>query len=205
MWPAPSTRRFASKVAGWMTGALAFAVTDAGAGEFPSTAFSSSLSTLPEYVDEDALLFQFPQRAGVTSSRFFAFGLGSGEALGVAGNWRSQGFFLLSQPGTLFGSSLLQGGWGATWRGLRLGVAGRAARTHEETGYLYTFSDRFYGNQLRLDFDGTERTLWEGSFGLGLGGEQAEVDLALDMTSIQAELSYLHLDYGQPGGDTTLV
>ncbi|HZM17602.1 MAG TPA: hypothetical protein VFE28_16530 [Candidatus Krumholzibacteria bacterium] len=205
MWQSPGARRLASRVAGWMTGALAYAATDAGAGEFPITAFSSSLSTLPEYVDEEALLFQFPQRAGVTNTRLFAFGLGSREALGVAGNWGSHGFFLLSQQGTLFGSSLLQGGWGASWRGLRLGVAGRAARTHDEAGSLYTSQDPFYGNQLTVDFDGTERTLWEGSFGLGLGGKNAEVDLAVDVTSIQAELTYLHLDYGRPPADTTLV
>ena len=169
-------------------------------GDLPITAFSSSLDTPPAYVDSASLLFRFPQRAGTMSSQVFAFNLGSRSAVGAMGNTHGQGFFVLSQPEDLNSSSLFQAGWGGSWSFLRTGLAARATRRANEVTQLST-SDL----QSSVRFEGAEFTLWEGSFGIGLGGESAAVDLALDVQRFDSKLSYLSLDYGVPEGDTTLV
>ncbi len=187
---------------------LALAASAADAGEFPNTAFASSMTTRSEYVDEAALLFVFPERAGIAGSRILALDLGGSEALGAVGSARGHGFFLLSQRSSpLALSSLLQAGWGVAWHGMRLGVAGRAARSQEESGRLFAYYNPVPGqpDEYDLGFDGYERTLWEGALGLGCGGERVELDVAVDVHAIDAQLTFLDLQYGSPFADTTLV
>ncbi len=183
---------------------LATAGFTAHAGQFPQSALSLGMATRPEYVDPATLLFVFPQLAGITDSQIFALGLGTGEGLGVVGQTRGHGFFLLSQP-TNLGTSLFQAGWGGSWRGFRAGVAGRAARAVDERGELYIEDNPFTPDDGRIRFDGVERTLWQGSAGLGFSADHIELDLDMDVHQVDAQLTYLDLGFGTPFADTALV
>ena len=176
----------------------------ARAQQFPPSALSLGMATRPEYVDPATLLFVFPQRAGISDSQIFALGLGMSEALGVIGQTRGHGFFLLSQP-TSDNSSLFQAGWGGSLGGLRAGVAGRAARAVDERGDLFIYDDPFIPNDGRLFFDGAERTLWQGSAGLGFSTDHVDVDLDMDVHQVDAQLTFLELEFGSPSADTALV
>ncbi len=165
-------------------------------GGYPITAFSTSLRLAPELVDETSLLYQLPQRAGLAGSQVFAvnnfyffpyygslgglfepFPYSSVPTLGVLGHTHGQSLFLLTQPSLFYSeSTMIQVGWGASWSGLRLGLAARNDRHESET--LYSLSRQGHEN---LDTSSTKNELWEGSIGLGVGGDRFGVDVAVDL------------------------
>lgn len=172
----------------------------ARAVEFPVSAYAASLDTPPELVDPLSLLFRMPQRAALTESQIFVFTGSSDEALGAIGNTHGQGFFLLAQPHVNPPGSTFHAGWGGNLSALRLGLAGRASRRQEESLRMTTREAEFSG-----DYEGAERTLWEGSIGLGVGRERFEVDATIDATRLDAKESFVFLEANQPYADTTLV
>ena len=179
---------------------LALGCRGAAAVEFPVSAYAASLDTPPELIDPLSLLFRLPQRAALTETQIFVFTTSSDEALGALGNTHGQGFFVLAQPHDNPPGSTFHAGWGGGLGALRLGLAGRASRRQEETLRMTTLDAEFQG-----DYEGAERTLWEGSAGLGIGRDRFEVDVAIDATRLDATESYVYLQANVPYADTTLV
>ncbi len=154
----------------------------------------------PELVDESSLLFQLPQRAGLTETRIFAYSTSFSAyappgfyvpgfsvytdtpAIGVVGHSGAHGVFLLAQPSVLYSNNaLLQLGWGASWSWLRVGLAARHERNNSE--YSEVRSSPRPGDTAYTTEYGTSITAedWEGSIGLGVGSEEFDLDVALDL------------------------
>ena len=187
------------------------------AGNYPMSAFSSSLRMPPELVDESSLLFQLPQQAGSNGTRIFAYNAGFSAyaplgfyvpefspyytdtpAMGVVGHTGAHGVFLLAQPSvrSTFGSTnntKLQAGWGASWSWLRVGLAARHERQDSESSEVRsspgpggTTYDAEYGNSITAE-------VWEGAIGLGVGSENLDLDVSLDLSSeeyVAEQLAY---------------
>ncbi|HZM17603.1 MAG TPA: hypothetical protein VFE28_16535 [Candidatus Krumholzibacteria bacterium] len=185
-------------------------------GGYPVTAFSTSLRLAPELVDETSLLFQLPQRAGLAGSQVFAvnnfytpyyftsgrgitydlFPYSQGPTLGVLGHTHGQSLFLLAQPSVHFAqSTLIQVGWGASWRWLRAGIAARNDHIESENSTI----ERSVSNGQAYDYlyaSSTTNEIWEGSIGIGVGSEGLGFDVAVDLQRPEeaAEIQVLSSD-----------
>ncbi len=176
------------------------------AGNYPISAFSASLRMPPELVDESSLLFQLPQHAGSKGTRIFAYNAGYSAyaplgfyvpefsyytdtpAMGVVGQTGAHGVFLLAEPSarSMFRSTnntKLQAGWGASWSWLRVGLAARHERNNSESTDIRTSPgpggttyDAEYRNSVTAE-------VWEGAIGLGVGSENLDLDVSLDLVS----------------------
>lgn len=178
-------------------------VPTAWAAEYANSALATSLGMAPELVDEMSLLFRLPQRAGLTSSRLFA--LFNREyyyspfeqfptvvsSFGVVAQTHGNSFFLFAQPSSFLGNrTFLQAGWGGTWSIWRAGIAVRGGRTESESSDSRVYHDgRTYGSESSSRF-----SLWEGSVGIGVGGEEgAALDAALDVRRPEQEAHALSM------------
>ena len=187
-----------SRVILWLLCALLPA--EASAGNYPVSAFSTSLRMPPELVDESSLLFQHPHRAGSTGTRILAYNTSYSSypplgfyvpgftvstetpAIGVVGSTGAHGVFLLAQPSVLDpNTAKLQIGWGAAWSWLRVGLAARHERNSSESHSMRSFPGS--GGVLYETASGysVTSTVWEVALGLGVGSEKIDFDVALDL------------------------
>jgi len=150
------------------------------AADAPGTAYSASVLT-PVQLLEDAILFhQFPQLGSSLptevhmSAASASFGNPDIRALGANGRWGGQSAFLLSHDEPVVSSSnLLQAGFGGAWGAFRAGLAGRGSRfrdTNEDT-------DRFSDDSYRTRFSETVVEHGEVALGVGWSGGRAFLDL----------------------------
>ena len=176
----------------WAAVAL-LAAGPAAAGQVADNAYARSLGLRPEFLDDVALLFLYPQRAGDTPTGVFSFVRDSSvDGLGAVGNWRRNGFFFLAQPaGGTQTSSLLQAGWGASWRPLRIGLSFRGNHQETENSTRYTSPGLpSQGQATSLDL-----THLEGACGLGVEGGSFALDAGVEVTREDVTVQFARTAY----------